>query len=420
MIKNLLLKLKNHIITYPTPSNLSPLWNFGFLSGVCLVIQILTGIFLTMHYTPHTDFAFDSIQHIMRDVEHGWYIRYAHSNCASLYFVCLYMHIGRGLYFKSYDFPRYAVWFTGVIIYLLSMLTAFVGYVLPWGQMSFWGATVITNLVSAVPVIGHEVVSWLWGGFSINNATLNRFFAIHFFLPFVILALVLFHLILLHDIGSTNPAANVNYLDNIKFYPYFLLKDLISFLVLIFVLTYLIHFKPNMLGHPDNYIKANPLITPKHIVPEWYFLPFYAILRSVPSKLGGVFLMIFAILILLIIPFLSSTLFSIPPRMRFFFRKIYWIFICNFLLLGWLGGQPVEDPYIFLGQISTFFYFFYFLILIPLLEVYETYSLINLIENSKANNISLKKANTIRKAAILAKVKLKFGHSKSKNDIKKK
>ena len=375
MSKKLLLKIKNHLISYPTPGNINTLFNFGFLSGICLAIQILTGIFLTMHYTPHIDSAFDSVEHIMRDVEYGWYLRYAHSNGASLFFVCLYIHLGRALYFKSYDFPRYAIRCTGIVIFLLTMLTAFVGYVLPWGQMSYWGATVINNLVSAIPIVGQEIVFWIWGGFSISNSTLNRFFAIHFFMPFVILGLVLIHLVLLHDIVSTNPATNTNYLDNIKFYHYFLLKDLTSLLTLLFILSFLIHFKPNMLGHPDNYIKANPLVTPMHIVPEWYFLPFYAILRSVPSKLGGVFLMIFALLILFIIPFFSSTLFKIPPRMRPLFRKFFWVFVCNFLLLGWVGGQPVEEPYISLGQNLTFFYFFYFIVLIPFLERCESYLL---------------------------------------------
>lgn len=388
-MKKLILKVQNHIFSYPTPSNINILWNFGFLSGVCLGIQIITGIFLTMHYTPHINLAFDSVEYIMRDVQYGWYIRYAHSNGASLFFVCLYIHIARGLYFKSYDSTRYTVWATGIILFLLTMLTAFVGYVLPWGQMSFWGATVITNLVSAIPIIGQDIVIWLWGGFSINNATLNRFFAIHFFMPFVILGLVLIHLTLLHEVGSTNPIANVNYIDNLRFYPYFFLKDLTSLFALLFVLTFLIHFKPNMLGHPDNYIKANPFVTPLHIVPEWYFLPFYAILRSVPNKLGGVLLMLCAILILFIIPFLSSDLFNIPVRFRHTFRKFFWFFIVNFLLLGWIGGQPVEDPYIFLGQIFTFFYFFYFFLIIPLLELYETISLTKLL--NKINSDVLKK-----------------------------
>lgn len=400
-MKKLTLKIKNHIISYPTPKNINTLWNFGFLAGVCLGIQILSGIFLTMHYTPHIDLAFDSVEYIMRDVEYGWYIRYAHSNGASLFFICLYIHIARGLYFKSYDFPRYNVWITGIILFLLTMLTAFVGYVLPWGQMSFWGATVITNLVSAIPIIGQDIVVWLWGGFSINNATLNRFFAIHFFMPFVILGIVLIHLTLLHDIGSTNPTAPINYIDNIRFYPYFFLKDLTSLLVLLFILSFLIHFKPNMLGHPDNYIKANPFITPIHIVPEWYFLPFYAILRSVPNKLGGVLLMLSAILILFIIPFFSRKIFIIPPRFRTLFRVIFWFFVANFLLLGWIGGQPVEDPFIFLGRFFTFFYFFYFIVLIPSLEIYEEFRLINLI------NIMTAKIKSIKKRKNNVKIKLK-------------
>lgn len=386
-MKKTLQKIKNHIINYPTPSNLNTFWNFGFLSGVCLAIQILSGIFLTMHYTPHTDFAFDSVEHIMREVEHGWYLRYAHSNGASLFFVCLYVHIGRGLYFRSYNYPKYFVWATGIIIFLLTIITAFVGYVLPWGQMSYWGATVITSLVSAVPVMGVDIVNWLWGGFSINNATLNRFFTIHFFLPFVILALVMLHLILLHDIGSTNPSVVDSHLDNIKFYPYFFLKDLVSLLTLLLVLSYLIHFKPNYLGHPDNYIKANPLVTPPHIVPEWYFLPFYAVLRSIPSKIGGVILMLFSILILFIIPFLSDPLYNIAPRLCLKFRLLFWFFISNFLFLGWIGSQPVEDPYFYLGQYSTAFYFSYFLILIPLLEKYDSGVVTSLITTNIEKNL---------------------------------
>lgn len=374
MIKTFILKIKQHIESYPTPINLNTSWNFGFLSGVCLAIQIITGIFLTMHYTPHTDFAFNSVEHIMRDVNHGWYFRYAHANGATLFFICLYVHIGRGLYFRSYDFPRHHVWFTGIVIFLLTMATAFLGYVLPWGQMSFWGATVITNLFSSIPFIGQKLVVWLWGGFSVNNGTLNRFFALHFFLPFAILGLVLLHLLLLHDEqGSSNPSTNENHLDNLKFFPYFFLKDLISLITLLFVLTFLIHFKPNYFGHPDNYIEANPLVTPAHIVPEWYFLPFYAILRSVPDKLGGIVLMLLAILILFAIPYFSGLTYVITPDSRFFFKKFFWFFVANFFLLGWIGGQPVEYPYIFIGQCSTFFYFFYFIILIPLLERWENY-----------------------------------------------
>jgi len=297
----------SHIINYPTPINLNYLWSFGSSAGICLVIQILTGILLAMHYTPHVDLAFVSVEHIMRDVNNGWLIRYLHANGASFFFIVVYSHIFRGLYFGSYIYPRGALWFSGVIIFLLMMATAFMGYVLPWGQMSFWGATVITNLFSAIPFVGSSIVEWLWGGFSVDNATLNRFFSLHYLLPFVIAGLTLLHLSLLHTNGSNNPIGVNTNMDTISFYPYFYVKDLFAFLILIVSLLFFVLYYPNVLGHSDNYIPANPLVTPAHIVPEWYFLPFYAILRSIPDKLGGVAAMGGAILILLLLPILNTS-----------------------------------------------------------------------------------------------------------------
>jgi len=299
--------IDSHIIDYPTPVNLNYMWSFGSTAGICLVIQIITGIFLAMHYTPHITFAFGSVEHIMRDVNNGWLLRYLHANGASMFFIVVYCHIFRGLYFGSYIYPRGKLWASGVIIFLLMMATAFMGYVLPWGQMSFWGATVITNLFSAIPFIGSSIVEWLWGGFSVDNATLNRFFSLHYLMPFVIAGLVLIHLSLLHKDGSNNPLGVNKNIDTIPFYPYFYVKDLFAFLILIFFFSFFVFFYPNVLGHSDNYIPANPLVTPPHIVPEWYFLPFYAILRSIPDKLGGVVAMISAILTLLLLPVINTS-----------------------------------------------------------------------------------------------------------------
>ena len=372
MIRKIINEIKNHALDYPVPMNLNLFWNFGFLAGVCIAIQIISGLFLSMHYIPHPDLAFDSIEHIMREVNNGWYIRYAHSNGASLLFICLYIHIGRGLYYKSYIPPRYFLWVSGLVIFILTMLTAFVGYVLPWGQMSYWGAVVITNLFSVIPLTGLEIVQWIWGGFSLSYVTIPRFFAIHFLVPFIILGIILIHLKLLHEVGSTNPGSNDNSIENMKFNSYYILKDLSTLILLLLIFTFLIHFKPNLLAHPDNYIKANPLVTPLHIVPEWYFLPFYAILRSVESKVGGVLLMASSILVYFIMPFWSvHSLIVIPPRCRFLFRKVYWLFILNFFLLGWLGGHSVEEPFSNLSSYCTAFYFFYFLIIIPLVETFE-------------------------------------------------
>jgi len=367
---SLLAFIDSHIINYPTPINLNYLWSFGSTAGICLAIQILTGIFLAMHYSSHVDYAFSSVEHIMRDVNNGWLIRYLHANGASMFFIVTYCHIFRGLYFGSYMNPRGPLWNSGVIIFLLMMGTGFMGYVLPWGQMSFWGATVITNLASAVPIVGPAIVEWLWGGFSVDNATLNRFFSLHYLLPFVISALVGVHLSLLHTLGSNNPLGINKNVDTISFYPYFYVKDLLSFFGLLAMFTFFVFFFPNLLGHPDNYIPANPLVTPAHIVPEWYFLPFYAILRSIPDKLGGVVAMVAAILILLLLPVINTSEIR-SSKFRPIYGIAYWFLVADFLILGWIGQQPVETPFLEVGMIATAFYFFFFLILFPVIGLLE-------------------------------------------------
>jgi len=360
----------SHIIDYLTPVNLNYLWSFGSTAGLCLGIQIITGIFLAMHYTPHIDMAFSSVEHIMRDVSNGWLIRYLHANGASMFFIVVYAHIFRGLYFGSYMNPRGRLWASGVTIFLLMMATAFMGYVLPWGQMSFWGATVITNLFSAIPFVGGAIVEWLWGGFSVSNATLNRFFSLHYLVPFLTVGLVLLHLSLLHNEGSNNPLGLNSNPDTISFYPYFYVKDLFSFLILVLVFSFFVFYYPNALGHADNYIPANPLVTPPHIVPEWYFLPFYAILRSIPDKLGGVVAMISAILILLLLPIINTSKVR-SSKFRPIFSIAYWFLVSDFLLLGWLGQKPVESPYIEVGMAATAFYFIFLLILVPVIGLIE-------------------------------------------------
>ena len=366
-----LLNIMNaHVIDYPTPINLSYFWSFGFLSAFCLGIQLLTGIFLAMHYSPHVDLAFFSVEHIMRDVNNGWLIRYLHANGASMFFIVVYTHLFRGLFYGSYLKPREYLWCSGIIIFLLMMGTAFMGYVLPWGQMSFWGATVITNLVSAIPLIGNSIVEWLWGGFSVDNATLNRFFSIHYLLPFIISGLAIVHIALLHQYGSNNPVGVEAHGDKISFFPYYYTKDLFSALIFLFIFSLFIFFGPNVLGHPDNYIQANAMVTPAHIVPEWYFLPFYAILRSIPDKLGGVVAMVGAILILLTLPFTSTTEVR-SPSFKPFYRVLFWLVFSNFLILGWIGQKLVETPYIEIGQIATVFYFLSFSVFIPLIGVLE-------------------------------------------------
>lgn len=361
-----------HFSHYRTPKNLSYLWNLGSIAGLGLVIQIITGIMLAMHYTPHVDHAFDSVENIMRNVNYGWFIRYAHAVGASMFFISVYIHIGRGLYYGSYKAPRELLWHIGIVIFLTMMATAFMGYVLPWGQMSYWGATVITNLFSAIPVVGGKIVTWLWGGFSVDNPTLNRFFALHYLLPFVIVFLVILHIVALHTHGSNNPKGIdvKSEKDTIPFHPYYTVKDFVGFGVYFIVFAFFIFYEPNYLGHPDNYIPANPLVTPAHIVPEWYFLPFYAILRAVPSKLGGVCLMFASILILFFLPWLDKS----PVRSanyRPIYRIAFFIFVIDALILGYVGGQPAEEPYITISRIAAAYYFFHFLILIPFISKYE-------------------------------------------------
>jgi ubiquinol-cytochrome c reductase cytochrome b subunit len=359
-----------HLIDYPAPINLSYAWSFGALAGICLGIQIVTGIFLAMHYTPHIDLAFSSVEHIMRDVNSGWLIRYMHANGASMFFIVVYCHIFRGLYYGSYMAPREHLWCSGVVIFLLMMATAFMGYVLPWGQMSFWGATVITNLFSAIPIAGPSIVEWLWGGFSVDNATLNRFFSLHFLMPFVIAGMVIAHLALLHRDGSNNPLGIDSSMDKIAFYPYYYVKDLFSVVVFVVFFSLFLFYYPNLLGHPDNYIPADPMSTPAHIVPEWYFLPFYAILRSIPDKLGGVAAMGGAIVILLFLPFINTSEVR-SAAFRPLYRKLFWFIFADFLLLGWIGQEIVETPFIEIGQVGTVFYFLYFLVIIPALGILE-------------------------------------------------
>ncbi len=359
--------------SYPAPSNLTYMWNFGVYSIFCLAIQILTGIFLAMHYTPEQSMAFISVEHIMRDVQYGWLLRYIHANGASMFFIAVYMHILRNIYYTSYASPRETLWIVGVIIFLLMIITAFLGYVLPWGQMSFWAATVITNLVSAVPKIGGDIVIWLWGGYAVDNATLNRFFSLHYLMPFVILGLVMVHLMLLHENGSNNPIGiEFKHKDHITMYPYYISKDVFGVICFMIFFSIFLFFMPNVLGHTDNYIPANPMVTPTHIVPEWYFLPFYAILRSIPDKLLGVVGMIASILILMVLPFTDRSKvrsMNFRPISRYFF----WAFFFLSVLLGWLGSRPAEYPYVFVGQVATFSYFFFWTVLLPIINVIENF-----------------------------------------------
>lgn len=365
LVKNpIIASLSNHADNYPTPINLSYLWGFGSIAGIALVVQLITGIFLAMHYTPEVTLAFISVEHIMRDVVGGSGLRYIHANGASMFFIIVYTHMFRGLYYGSYFQPRSELWYSGVIIFLLMMATAFMGYVLPWGQMSFWGATVITNLFSAVPFIGDNIVQLLWGGFSVDNPTLNRFFSLHYLMPFVITGLVIGHLLLLHKDGSNNPLGYDSTIDRIPFLPYFYVKDLFGLVIFAAFFSFFVIYAPNYLGHPDNYIEADPMVTPAHIVPEWYFLPFYAILRTIPDKLGGVALMVFAIVILLFLPIVDSSY----VRSNFFkpfHLLLFWFFVSDCLILGWVGQEVVETPFIELSMIITPLYFLYFLVFLP-------------------------------------------------------
>nr|UMI33268.1 cytochrome b [Rhagoletis cerasi] len=348
----------NALVDLPVPINISTWWNFGSLLGLCLMLQILTGLFLAMHYTADINLAFNSVNHICRDVNYGWLLRTLHANGASFFFICIYLHVGRGIYYGSYMFTP--TWLVGVLILFLVMATAFMGYVLPWGQMSFWGATVITNLLSAIPYLGMDLVQWIWGGFAVDNATLTRFFTFHFILPFIVLAMTLIHLLFIHQTGSNNPIGLNSNIDKIPFHPYFSYKDIVGFIVMIMILLLLTLINPYLLGDPDNFIPANPLVTPVHIQPEWYFLFAYAILRSIPNKLGGVIALVLSIAILMILPFYHLSKFR---GIQFYpINKIlFWTMVVTVILLTWIGARPVENPYVLAGQILTVIYFLYYI-----------------------------------------------------------
>nr|QOL00723.1 cytochrome b [Oxya adentata] len=369
-LKHPLIKIiNNSLVDLPAPTNISFWWNFGSLLGLCLMIQIMTGLFLAMHYTSNIEMAFSSVVHICRDVNNGWIIRTLHANGASMFFICIYLHVGRGIYYGSYMYMH--TWMIGTVILFLVMATAFMGYVLPWGQMSFWGATVITNLLSAIPYLGADLVQWVWGGFAVDNATLNRFFTFHFVLPFMIAAMAAIHLFFLHQTGSNNPLGMNSDVEKIPFHPYFTFKDSITFVFMTSMLIMLCLMNPYLLGDPDNFIPANPLVTPIHIQPEWYFLFAYAILRSIPNKLGGVIALFLSISILMILPFYNKT----PFRGIQFYpinQILFWIMNCSCLLLTWIGKRPVEEPYIMTGQILTIIYFMYFLINVHMAKMWDT------------------------------------------------
>ena len=377
-----------NLLSFPTPKNLNYFYTFGFILTMCLVTQIITGIVLAMHYTPSTILAFDSIEHIMRDVNYGWLIRYIHSNGASMFFLAVFIHMFRGLYYGSYKEPREIIWILGVVIFLLMIITAFMGYVLPWGQMSFWGATVITNLVGTIPVIGEPILTLLLGGFSVDNPTLNRFFSLHYLLPFVIFGVVILHIWALHVTGNNNPTGIEvkDEKDTISFHPYYTVKDLFAYVVFLLMFCYFIFYNPNILGHPDNYIEADPMLTPAHIVPEWYLLPFYAILRAVPDKLFGVILMFGSIAVLFFLPWLDTMKVK-SARYRPLYKIFYLIFVISCLMLGYLGAKAPEGIYLFLSRVTTIYYFAFFLVIMPVLSRIEKPSPMPIgISNSAINN----------------------------------
>lgn len=360
--------INNALVDLPAPANISTWWNFGSLLGLCLITQIATGLFLAIHYTPHVDMAFSRVIHIMRDVNYGWLLRTIHANGASFFFICLYLHVGRGIYYGSYMYTL--TWFSGILLLLLTMGAAFIGYVLPWGQISFWGATVITNLLSAVPYIGDTIVQWVWGGFAVDNATLNRFFSFHFLIPFIILGTVIIHLLFLHQTGSNNPLGLKRESEKIPFHPYFTIKDLAGFLIILASLTILTLLSPNLLGDPENFNPANPLVTPVHIQPEWYFLFAYAILRSIPNKLGGVVALLMSILILAVLPLWHRR--DLRGLSFYPLNKIlFWTIVRTVIILTWIGAKPVEDPYVLVGQVFTILYFGYFIFAPLLLKIWD-------------------------------------------------
>ena len=364
--------LHGTLVAYPAPRNLNYWWNFGSLAGLFLVIQIATGIVLAMHYTPESGLAFASVEHIMRDVNYGWLLRYMHSNGGSMFFLVVYVHIFRGLYYGSYKTPREVLWWLGLVIFLLMMATGFMGYVLPWGQMSFWAATVITNLFSAIPVVGEATVHWLWGGFAVGNPTLQRFYSLHYLIPFIIVGVVILHVWALHLPGSNNPLGIdvKSEQDRIPFHPYYTAKDLFGMAVFLIFFSYWVFYNPNYMGHPDNYIPANRFVTPSHIVPEWYYLPFYAILRAIPDKLGGVIAMFASVLILFVVPWLDRSPVR-SARFRPLYKQVFWLLVIDAVILGWVGANPPEGHFILIGRLATAYYFLHFLVIVPLVGLIE-------------------------------------------------
>ena len=364
-----LLTLRNHLTEYPTPKNLNYWWTFGAILTFCLMAQIITGIILAMHYVANSGLAFESVEHIMRDVNYGWLIRYFHANGSSMFFLAVYIHIFRSLYYGSHKSPRELIWVIGMIIYFLMMMTAFMGYVLPWGQMSFWAATVITNLFTAVPFIGDSITNWLWGGFAVDSPTLTRFYALHYLFPFLILGLVILHIWALHIPGNNNPIGiDLKHpsKDKVPFHPYIVIKDLYALLIFLIIFAFLVFYSPNLLGHPDNYIEANPMVTPNHIVPEWYLLPFYAILRSIPDKLFGVIAMFGSILVLVILPWLDTSKVR-SAIFRPLYKQFYWFLVVDVLILGYVGAMPAEGLYLLVARVATAYYFLHFLVILPVL-----------------------------------------------------